>query len=53
MLKYIVNKYRYVVNQGVFKTPERLKYTTDNFTTKPVPHLKIFELNEENLTIIS
>ena len=53
ILKYIVDKHRYVVIHGDFNTAVRLKYATDILTTEPDTYLKMFELNEENFTIIS
>ncbi len=44
MLKYIVQKYRYVVISGDFSTPSELQFCTDIFANQPYPHQTTFEL---------
>jgi len=46
MFQYIQEKYRYVVIHGDFNTPEELRFTTDIFAQDPIPHKKVFQLQE-------
>ena len=48
MLNYIVTNHRYVVINADLERPLELKYTTDIFATKPIPHQKVFTLKEDS-----
>lgn len=46
MLKWIVEKYRYVVVTGDFSTPSELKIRSDIFAKQPIPFQRIFMLRD-------
>ena len=47
MLNYIVTNHRYVVINADLEGASQLKYTTDIFASKLVPHQKVFMLKED------
>lgn len=48
MLTDITENYRYVVIHGNFNTPEELRFASDLFAEDPMPHQKIFSLQQRH-----
>ena len=48
MLNHIVQNHRYVVINADLDRPSFLKFTTDIFAEKPVPHQRVFMLKEDS-----